>query len=802
MTLNQSVLEKHIRDSNHQKLETYLANFQGSIPEEILALAGQKFLESDNNTISNSYSIIKLLAPYADPATFDAFKSQDAFITKYSQYIEHRTNRDILKVLDDKIEKDYVYPIKYPEKTSFIRKLLRLPHKRKSVEVLEDFKKNLPNMISKLKEEIMKDEKLKDTSGNMIISPEKLNSLIYERISLKATKQLRLDRLVIDRVFEERNLEQCAILVNGMSLVGKQQIVNKDQIMSAVKKQFHELVPPHMISGLRKKLSIQSDTLDPKIQSSLNNGVKKIFQQHIQFVEQDLQNKQSKGLNREAVNILHNLHVACTKDIIDSATIGRYKNELNTAQEKFYEDLGKIALNTDSVRKKGLMEFEKEGIDLLRRSGKLNSIEKSYLTKFIEYAASNKEFNYRLDDLKKHDNILAKDTNYSNPIEDIYKYSHKTSSLSEVKEYAAKLSIIMNKYDKDPNTIFTPEEKVSLVDLGYVMKFCDGTVKDVVSLIDMSQAGQKTKALAEILSTSQPIWNKFQKTIGSEMTIKDGDIIMNVAKQYHDMHHHKKSFKSRIRDFITPYSHAAIGLENVTQNASNTPKSRPMVSHVMAGYVREKVDSKHSLFSEQFIVNPSKLMTDDIKAFLANTLGIKETEIEERLKQDFRKISQRLHSKEELKDNIDPVKDKDLKAIVNDGYRGIDAGLADIIPFGHHGKKEIKSWAKKVLEERNQGKSLHKILGEETDNKIICSEFAAKMTVLALSELDNKITTAIQEKHPDVTIPKEGVIKLPFLHNEDLSKVSPARLVKELQRAGAIEKVEKKGIVQSAIRHR
>jgi hypothetical protein len=139
--------------------------------------------------------------------------------------------------------------------------------------------------------------------------------------------------------------------------------------------------------------------------------------------------------------------------------------------------------------------------------------------------------------------------------------------------------------------------------------------------------------------------------------------------------------------------------------------------------------------------------------------------------------------------------------VTNSLERRLKAGLADFIPFGHHGKVQTKAWAEQILAERERATG-SKTIGESIlseDKDIICSEFAAKMTILSLVELERRLIDEIREKDQNFVIPKEGLIKLPFNKDEDLSKVSPERLVKQLKKVNAIELVEKTGIAKNII---
>ncbi|AIF81993.1 hypothetical protein I862_07195 [endosymbiont of Acanthamoeba sp. UWC8] len=197
MAFNQDKVLKFIEKSNFQGLQSYLnkryLDIDSLIPPAEFINAFNNFISSDSKNITNSYKIIELLYQHFTAANrktkYDNSQEHedikglfkiyekisagkdysiedvvavtrikdfkvDSYQKKFELYQEKQTLRNVYKKADDLIERYLIYKIKYPENTSFIRKLLRIPPKRKSEDILNDLTKKLPELIDKLRDEI------------------------------------------------------------------------------------------------------------------------------------------------------------------------------------------------------------------------------------------------------------------------------------------------------------------------------------------------------------------------------------------------------------------------------------------------------------------------------------------------------------------------------------------------------------------------------------------------------------------------------------------------------------------------
>lgn len=80
---------------------------------------------------------------------------------------------------------------------------------------------------------------------------------------------------------------------------------------------------------------------------------------------------------------------------------------------------------------------------------------------------------------------------------------------------------------------------------------------------------------------------------------------------------------------------------------------------------------------------------------------------------------------------------------------------------------------------------------------MFCSEYAAKITVLALDRLNENLMEKMQQSGKEVS--GQTILTMPINKHEDLSKVDPARLINQLKIRKAVEEVEN-SLVKSAVR--
>ena len=437
-----------------------------------------------------------------------------------------------------------------------------------------------------------------------------------------------------------------------------------------------------------------------------------------------------------------------------------------------------------------LTASEQQAIELFAKGRKneyLSDLDKKLLASFFSYAAGNKELNQRLSGVLRSENEFVK--THQEEMAMLHKFTYKSSFHSHVVSTADKLDKVVTKLEENQDPKLKDKQKITLLELGEIKKYLD--IQDVLEFVKNNQLNNESKKLQELLATTdkaEKAFTAYNNIIKDNTIYEDGDLVMDVAKRYHDMElHNKRGFKSKIADVITPYSHAAIG----TQIGVEGQKIVSGISEVWREYRHDEISAQNGLISESFRIYPDKLIRDNaVRQEICKALGVNEVGLRDKMRDLYKNISKELNNPDAL----------EAANIQNDRKKREKAGKADFIPFGHQGKQNVKKWATEALEDKQN--LAHKIKDPKGNDFMICSEFAAKMTVLSLVEFEKGLIAQIQAKDPNFKVPKKGLLKMPFHKYEDLGKVHPAGLVKGLKNVNAIEKVARPKVVSNSVRFR
>ncbi len=853
MAIELSEVKKYIEENNFEGLKSYFNknydDIETLIPPENYINAFYKFLESDIKTLTNTYKIIELLQDhfYSDNHILQYNNSNEhkhinSLFNIYEKTLQHQpytiedisaatgifdfnTNhyrkqfmlyedqqnlRNIYKKVDSIIEKDFIYSIKYPENTNFIRKLLKIPPKQSSEDILKSFTDKLPNLLENIKREIESDFRFKDANGNLLLTQTELNQAIYERLSLKTTKQLGMETSVVNKILEDINTQKISTELENLA---SPSVVKSDLLSFAerINKLIKNSIPPYLIDFSKCKFpmfEVNEHGILPEAIEVYKNTIELTFQELTSDLRSQIKKYEgapgresiSEGMLLKAVELSRYVHQHVEqKNYFNFQTpteqqVKDLEDNLAKTQATLNQKLYDSHTNNKIKPKSDLTGFEKRGIQLINdmNSNRFLTKENSeFLSKFYEYATDNKEFNTRLGNilkkdqhgiLKTNDNFIEK---YYQDITSIHKFTYKTSNLKNIINTADKLENILDDIEQGHRSILSQEDKLALHDIGKINKF----LQNFETIQRLSDNGiiERSKSLITLEETFNQcfeLYSRLNKVLEQEVNYKSGDVVMEIAKSRRSFDLNKPDMEDKIRDFMSPYMHAAIGLK--TQEGK-------FVSHVMKRYSKDNFEGIDSLLTESFRIYPDKLIAnEDVKKQLMQSLHVEEEkDFQKELHKQYKNISINLHSSINESDGFIFSKDRGKKAF-----------LADLIPFGlgHKNEKSVRGWAEKVIVEKEN--MAQKIKDPNGDGYIICSEFAAKMTVLALVELEKQLLEKMKENNPSFKPSQGQLFEMPFNEYEDLRKIHPARLIKELSKSGAIEKVPEPEIVKNIIRSR
>ncbi len=939
-----------------------------AIEFELFELAVDNFLKSGDRELTNSYETVKvLLGDFLDPKREKIYQqlttAQQLFIQAVSDTLENIVFRDFAKLsekqakicddlafkcddfkskknlrnvfnkIDDIIEKELIWPIKYNENLSFDKKLLLKRGKKKTEDIAFELNEALPKIVDKLEREFKNDPKLRDVEGNFIVDQDQLNLAIYERIYLKANKQLGISQEFINAIFKGMNTSYIDDNIN--------ESMTREMYMRCLTK----LIPPHLVD-LSPMLRIDKKSLQQN--PDLHDAYILVLEAQIDKYKYDPSKRQLVEESMQALLMCCDMHFSVAESLPASVSAEKYNGYISQLEE-FSKAANQELIDNpkNKLAKKGeLSNYEKKAISILSKISNspntyvLSESNAKFLSDFVSYAEGNKEFNKRLGKVLKSKDDFVKFNMAA--IDDIYKFTFKTvdnqklaekiekinkflliedavfgqlqyddielnksykiairdfiksqsASLSdENKKVLEKLSVIetvklsndeiellknlhknldsdeqaniIEKLIHDPNAALTTkeenmlysiidnyesisdkevdiigkllsvtitvltdqeklelqkvqenyklteEEKIALKEIGKISKFASISNSKLFFALEECLKNFELKNITDLLKRIKDAANFIVDLQGkvessTQLDIKSGDIVMDVGSKANKVYGTSvRGIRERLKRWITtPYSHAAIGLDN--------KRAGPVFSHVDTGYELNPM-SKYAfaMHQETFRILPHMLLSPKNKQLLLNALGFKglnaNKELKDFLQSEYQKIALKLHTEivKNEQHNYVSVDQRNVYQgnLFNSYNKQNQAGIADFIPFGHKTTESNRKWAEKALDNKEP-------LSEQLSPKdkkgnpkgIICSEFAAKMTVLSLVELEKQLVAKIQKKDPAFKIKTGALIKIPFGEFEDLSKVHPTRLIKILQKAHAIEKVEKKKFGQNFIR--
>jgi hypothetical protein len=827
MSIELNKVEELVLNHNHLGLENYLKKQSGDlatlITAKIFITAITEFINSDARNMTNSYNvIISLRRHFFDEnrhmkyslsaeheqigALFNIcdkvfnhkkYKIDDVkeitridginisdIEAKFALYEERQQRRSIYKIADDVIESQFIYPIKYPDNTSFIRKMLGVTPKRASVDIIKDFNDKLPILIDNLRKDFYSNPKFLDQRGKFLLTESELSEILYERISLKATKQLGLDQGSVDEIFKEYNTKKLINKLQSFYELNEDENISKE-LIDDFSSLLISMVPQHLVdlTDLIERVDPKNqgfigslpDEVSAKLLDNINLYLQALEEKIVQYNQSPWKEEQIEKMLYYAIELNSKLNGIEEKE---SYKVLKESNQLQllTLQEKLskkvYDDHKKHKLP-----KTKLTDFEKRAISKMALSNDQRTEEdKRLIATFVEYASGNKEFNIRLGNVLKSGNDFVRQ--YKQEIELLHKYTYKSSDLDVIINSLDKIQFMLSKLEGNPQHKFSNAEKITLAELGKINKYIDSDVKSVLEKI--SYEAPQIQKLRNTYQRAQAVIEQFDKKIESQINYKEGDLVMDVANKYHKLklHTYNSFFKwleNLIQDWITPYSHAAIGtkLDNVKG-----------ILEIWDEYQTREVDAQNSLITETFRVYPHALLQNvEITEKLMKALDVDKEGLKDKLHEMYGKCST------DIAQTIDPTK------LQNDSTKRRQAGLADFRIGGHKTSESVRSWVEKVMDSKSvDGIKI------STGEKIICSEFAAKITALTIVALEKELIKTIKEKEPSFALKDgENLLKMPFDKYEDLNKIHPARLIKELGKHGAIEKVESSKVIENMI---
>lgn len=411
------------------------------------------------------------------------------------------------------------------------------------------------------------------------------------------------------------------------------------------------------------------------------------------------------------------------------------------------------------------------------RKSQLTSDEKNLCTEFLYHITDNKKFNKRFNRLirkktlvpfhLKSDSPEAKKHGETNT--ELSKYSYKTFGLRRIFSSVTKLTNINKKLSKSSTAELPEGEKITLRELGSINKFIDNpNVMEVALAVSKNHS-----ALCNIHNHNNLAQDAYSDFFGrvqdlAQDTYKAGDIMMESSKDlFQYLGRNPKGFEEKLRNFISPYSHASI----VTKNDGILEHSRIDTKYERIGMIESE-----PLISDAFRILPDRLMSKQNNVALSKALNMNENNLETYLEKAYQDIATNMHN------NMGDAE------IINSPKQIKKVGKSSFIHGGKTSKEKVGRWVDRVGNLANIV-GVSTAIAEDADGLMVCSSFAVKTTILALHQLEDKIQEKVKEKGLGDKIPAKGFFRIPVKKKANLDMLNPSNVVSQLKRFGAIKKV-------------
>lgn len=421
---------------------------------------------------------------------------------------------------------------------------------------------------------------------------------------------------------------------------------------------------------------------------------------------------------------------------------------------------------------------------------------------------------------------------------DLARFIYKTQDYDSIESINRKVQI--NKNLKGEGLDIVEEEKLSLKEIGRLMKFSDFSVKtyatDFNIILEYINKHCNNKAFKELYTNvelSQSALSDIKQSIIESKNYQTNDIALDNMNKSHAvtnknpglLHYNGPLAQMLLSD---GYGHAAPLYKN---NFNNIP-TQTKKSHMHGGINKiESIEVSDILCSDIFRIEPTKLINKSFIPQLKERYG--EKEWEGFIIETYKKFSDSLHNSFEisnkqfqelnslnangyqqiqalnrqvrdLKNNnapleqISPLQEEinNLQALQNSRYKEIDNLKAKNFisldnarldnPLKWFSPKAIVQGHTK-LGHKNDFRKISNEMFNPTENnkKMICSEFGAVTIAASIDQLNRIVSQDLQAK--GLITSEQEIFKNPIPKNERINKIHPGRLVHLLKKAGAVE---------------
>ncbi len=419
----------------------------------------------------------------------------------------------------------------------------------------------------------------------------------------------------------------------------------------------------------------------------------------------------------------------------------------------------------------------------------LNSDQKKGLCDFFEYASGNKTLNKLL---SKHiqSNHIA-DGISTATLKFLRAFTFKSKLLSQFQATTDKL---VNAWQKISEGLpLQPNEKITISEFGILEQLIKSSkMFEKIKSMGLTSGDIKIndplssniENLDKLRTIAVDITSKIQSAIGEEQNYSTGDIYLPIIDDELAFRGAKANLGTSFqRNLITRYQHE--GKLFVSNEVSN----KVFISEIMGKWLFDELRFKQLTYSDVYRILPVKLLSRESIPIFQEMYG---DHYEEEINKLFQGIETEVHHEEKFT--------KKFQGLANDKKRRIDAGKAKYMVADRY-KKAPRPFQKLHEKFFNEDISL--------GQKMICSEFTTKTTVVGLIELQIRLKEKVVEhlmQNGQVELAEKykndekKLLDLPITERMKLSRFYPGKLIKVLSTKNAVVKIPRPKILQDIMK--
>lgn len=470
---------------------------------------------------------------------------------------------------------------------------------------------------------------------------------------------------------------------------------------------------------------------------------------------------------------------------------------------------------------------------------KLNPKDLNRVAELLVKHVGDMKFNKKLRKYAKELDQLETDDDTQNDklyklVVNLAKFTYKTQDYEAIESINKKIQI--NKQLAKQGLEIAEEEKLSLKEIGRVMKFSDFSIKahddkfnQALQYISQNSKNKDFEELYENISLSHATVLNIQQKIIKSSTYKTNDMsVVNINKDNIVKNNNPALFDTNgaiVNLFLSGHRHTA---PLYVKNTPRTNKLKTVQSHIDEHYEIIPLEALDVLGSDTFRIDVTKLINKNFVGKLQKVYGEKEwkTQIQKIYKDFSDDIHNNFQNRQQEIDNLTAV-----NIILDNQYKNADLRLKHpqnklseeiiqleqnkeflnseiqknktkinflsntIIKIDSDRLSNINKWigpkaliqGHTKLGHKNDFRALSNEMFNPTEEnkKMICSEFGAVTIAASIDQLNRIVALDLQAA--GLIDKEQEIFKNPIPKNERIDKIHPGRLVHLLKKAGAVE---------------